>query len=77
MGIAAELLGVLHLCRVWGGGSPWRGAGSKQPQGGRGGWEESRAQPPVSGQGPALSVNLVGVSFLCLLQKPPLARGLP
>lgn len=30
---------------------------------------ESRRQPPVSGLGPALSVNLVGVSFLGL-QKP-------
>lgn len=29
------------------------------------------------GQGPALSVNLVGVSFHGLLQKPPLAQGGP
>lgn len=43
---------------------------------GRWGWGWARGQPPVSGQRPAFSMNLIGVSFHGLLQKPPLAQGL-
>lgn len=44
---------------------------------GRWGWGWARGQPPVSGQRPAFSMNLIGVSFHGLLQKPPLAQGCP
>ncbi|XP_045345415.1 proline-rich protein 29 isoform X7 [Leopardus geoffroyi] len=38
---------------------------------------ESRGQPPVSGQGPVFSVNLVDVRFLGLLQKPLSLKDAP
>lgn len=46
--------------------------GTKQPQS-----RESRGQTPASGQCPAFAVNLVGVPFLGLRQKPPLAPRTP